>query len=267
MTDKKGFTLVELSIVWVVVGLLIGGILVAQSMIGAAKITGVASQISQFDAGVMNFKTKYNYLPGDAPAFGGDGDGNIDRTAGCGGADNAVNVYQGELEHFWKDFDSQFAGSSPCSGTGSKAISVGAGKNVPASKLGSPNSFFIASALAVTSDVFVSTSNIRNYYALLDGTQLQILIGGTLYRPTTTTSTNSAVKPVDLLALDKKLDDGGANTGIIISGAVGNEGIGYGGVIATPLATCSAGATYQIQNNTYECTPLIRIGGQTGVLQ
>jgi len=29
--------------------------------------------LGQFDAGVENFKTKYNYLPGDAPMFGGTG--------------------------------------------------------------------------------------------------------------------------------------------------------------------------------------------------
>ena len=75
---KKGFTLVELSIVLVIIGLLIGGILVAQSMIGASKIVAVAAQIQQFDAGVMSFKTKYNALPSDAKGFGGDADGIID---------------------------------------------------------------------------------------------------------------------------------------------------------------------------------------------
>lgn len=55
---KKGFTLVELAIVLVIIGLLIGGILVAQSMIGTSKITAAISQIQQFDAGVESFKTK-----------------------------------------------------------------------------------------------------------------------------------------------------------------------------------------------------------------
>ena len=70
---NNGFTLIELSIVLVIIGLLIGGILVGQSLIQSAAINATVSQIQQFDASTMAFKSKYKYLPGDAPAFGGDG--------------------------------------------------------------------------------------------------------------------------------------------------------------------------------------------------
>src|SRR5476649_103906 len=78
---KRGFTLVELSIVLVIIGLLIGGILVAQSMTETARIVAVAAQIQQFDAGVESFKAKYNALPGDAQQFGGNGDGLVTITS------------------------------------------------------------------------------------------------------------------------------------------------------------------------------------------
>ena len=52
---KKGFTLVELSIVLVIIGLLIGGILVAQSMIHTAKIQNTVRLIQQMDTAVSNF--------------------------------------------------------------------------------------------------------------------------------------------------------------------------------------------------------------------
>jgi prepilin-type N-terminal cleavage/methylation domain-containing protein len=74
---KQGFTLVELSIVLVIIGLLIGGILVAQSMIDTSKIEAQVRQIGQFDSAVANFVTKYNSLPGDSPQFGGNGTGVI----------------------------------------------------------------------------------------------------------------------------------------------------------------------------------------------
>ncbi|MEI9897868.1 MAG: prepilin-type N-terminal cleavage/methylation domain-containing protein [Chthoniobacter sp.] len=48
---ESGFTLVEPSIVLVIIGLLIGGILVAQSMISTSKITATIQQLGQFDAG------------------------------------------------------------------------------------------------------------------------------------------------------------------------------------------------------------------------
>lgn len=96
---RKGFTLIELSIVLVIIGLLIGGILAAQSMISTSKITATISQIQQFDAGVMNFKTKYHYLPGDAPAFGGNGDLVIAMSQA-----NYENRYFGcEMSDFWHD--------------------------------------------------------------------------------------------------------------------------------------------------------------------
>ena len=75
----KGFTLVELSIVLVIIGLLIGGILVGQSLIGSSKTIALVRQIQQIEAAAATFKSKYKYLPGDAPAYGGDGDGIIDQ--------------------------------------------------------------------------------------------------------------------------------------------------------------------------------------------
>src|SRR5450432_3599729 len=135
---KRGFTLVELSIVLVIVGLLIGGILVAQSMIATSKIVAVAAQIQQFDAGVDSFKSKYNYLPGDAPAFGGDGDGMID--IGPGYAQNYIASLDCEIADFWNNLEpGKFTKytASPCAATGVQAISTGASPDVPPSKLGS----------------------------------------------------------------------------------------------------------------------------------
>lgn len=66
MRAKKGFTLVELSIVIVIVGLLIGGILIAKSMIETSRLQKLISTIQQYEIAVDNFKTVYNNaLPGD----------------------------------------------------------------------------------------------------------------------------------------------------------------------------------------------------------
>lgn len=257
---RNGFTLLELSIVLVILGLLIGGILVAQSMIGAAKITATVTQIGQFDAGVANFKAKYNYLPGDAPAFGGDGNGVIDIMWY-----NSVTRFACELPNFWSSIDQQQYKSYVCVGSsGVQAIAKGDNKNVPESKLGSSGSFFIASALSSDGGT-ADLTDPKNYYAILSGTQLQTLIFGD-YDMVPTTDENSPVKSADLLALDSKIDDGVANLGNVISGSIANyQSVGIGGIIATPATgICSIGGSYLVNDPGYGCTPLIRIGAQAG---
>ncbi len=70
MRQVKGFTLVELAIVLVVIGLMIGGILVAQSMIETSRINAQIKQLQQLDVLTQNFTTKFNRLPGDANSNG-----------------------------------------------------------------------------------------------------------------------------------------------------------------------------------------------------
>ena len=65
--NNKGFTLVELAIVLVIIGLLIGGILAAQSMISNAKIKRLISEVQQYNTMIVLFKSQYNYWPGDYP--------------------------------------------------------------------------------------------------------------------------------------------------------------------------------------------------------
>lgn len=62
---KAGFTLIELSIVLVVIGLIIGAILVGQDLIEAAKMRKVLHEKDDFITRYYTFKLKYNAIPGD----------------------------------------------------------------------------------------------------------------------------------------------------------------------------------------------------------
>jgi len=86
MKRNQGFTLVEIAIVLVIIGLLLGGILKGQEMITQAKIKNVIADMSGVSAAMYGYQDRYRALPGDdknaatrwstAPAAtAGDGDG------------------------------------------------------------------------------------------------------------------------------------------------------------------------------------------------
>src|ERR1035441_1046144 len=91
-TKQAGFTLVELGIVMIIIGLLIGGVLKGQQLITNAQITATVAQIKSIDAATTSFKDQYNAMPGDMSTpttrlpncaagtncgFAGNGDGKV----------------------------------------------------------------------------------------------------------------------------------------------------------------------------------------------
>ena len=104
---QSGFTLVEIAIVLVIIGLLIGGVLKGREMITNAKIKRVENDFAGVSAAIYAYQDRYGVLPGDDPSastrFSGtwrtsdNGNGNGNIAGGWNSTNNGV-----ESRKIWK---------------------------------------------------------------------------------------------------------------------------------------------------------------------
>lgn len=215
---RQGFSLVELSIVLVILGLLTGGILAGQSLIRAAELRSVSTDFNRYTAAINTFRDKYFALPGDmtnATKFwtsnGGTGSDdtcfNTPSTtqATCDGNGNGQIEYTsatrplGEPHRAWQHLANAGLIEGQYNGDGDQAADV-PGTTVPRGRISNTGFSLI---YIVTASFYGETFSAQsNGNQLLFGTQAGPMRG-------------AAIKPEEAWNLDTKMDDGKPDMGAL----------------------------------------------------
>lgn len=202
--SQAGVTLIELSIVLLIIGLIAGSIVITRSVIRSSEIQSIASQSQIYAAAITNFTAEFQSLPGDMPdftqhwsgAFNGDGNGFID--AAITGANQPSEPFQ-----LWRHLE--LSGKLPIKMTGLNAntfnITAVAGSNVPAGRL-SDSGWFVGYDLAL----------LPNMYAVKEGHYF--IFGRT---QTTGLPVGRLLTPDEAYSLDLKIDNGEPATGNVVA--------------------------------------------------
>ena len=216
---QSGFTLVEIAIVLVIIGLLLGGILKGQELITNAKVRNLADQQNAVKAAFYAFQDRFRALPGDyrdaatnIPNVAAGGNGNAQIEAGGTSGENVLVWYH--LTNAGFISCSQCAANPGASPTPSQA-------NSPINAFnGVMTIIFDKDYAGVASD----TNNLKS--------------GGQI--------------PSNIIAeVDRKIDDGVPTTGAFRFSAAN-----IGGGTAPDIAKCLTGATpqaWQLQTPESNC--------------
>lgn len=252
--QRKGFSLVELSIVLVILGLLVGGIMTGQNLIRAAELRAVTGEYDKYTTAVNIFRDKYFALPGDmanatkfwSPATNCPGtttQGTTDGTTCDGNGDGRISFSTPTSNEAYRSWQ-HLANAGLVEGTYNGVTGPGNGMynsligiNVPASKL-SPAGWSLFYRGNQTGDASLFGMEYGNAF----------IFGAA----TPTTVTDAAIfSPEEMWNIDTKIDDGKPGQGRVIAfrhNACTNSG-------GDPTAL---DADYQLSVSSTECAMFIR---------
>jgi prepilin-type N-terminal cleavage/methylation domain-containing protein len=232
---KSGFTLIELSIVLVIIGLIAGGVLVGRDLISAAEIRAQIAQIDQLNQATNAFKLKYGYLPGDIPdapavsygfsgrgIYPGQGDGNgiiIGNTAEGETGNYGWAMNGGETNLFWTDLSDaklilySFTQYNPYGPPGPDITGSDIALYLPLAKIGRNNYIYAWSGGWMGATWPDLNSDSFNYFGIsaIDGIHEWAFI-----------NSRAGMTVQEAYSMDTKIDDGMPQSGAVTAMYVGN---------------------------------------------
>lgn len=246
--SESGFTLVELAIVMIIIGLLIGGILKGQELINNARVSSTVAQVKAVESGISGFRDKYGGMPGDIAgantrlpnclaalcfqAAVGNGDGFVQTgTANDPGAASATTNEAGIAFI-------QLGAAGFLGGVNSGTATFGSGTSHPVTPIGGVWNFGYSDGATPVTGFNGAAGNLQaGHYVVASNT------AGAVAAATTV-----PFQPVQAAAIDRKVDDGMPNTGIV-------RALGTNGGAATNCALGAGAATdaYQEVNTSVVC--------------
>lgn len=233
-STRSAFTLVELSIVLVIIGLIIGGIIASTSILKRTEMQTVLNDYSNYSTAVAQFRQQYGGYPGDihdATSFWGDdsticadgnvtngspgtcnGDSNGDMSdfaaSGCRFADGTTTARCEEPYRAWQHLvlgefiKGYYTGTTPTTGTNGVVL----GTNVPKSHIDQAGWSFGYKADTTSAPVADQyNQGLSNFLAF-----------GAVVAASAQTQ-GAALTPTDAWNVDKKIDDGKPGTGRVVT--------------------------------------------------
>lgn len=220
-SQSSGFTLVELAIVLMIIGLLIGGVLRGQELMNNARVSAVIQQVKAYDGALATFQDTYSMLPGDmvnpgarlpnctTPACNTSGNGNgliapIGQSPQALGTTTQAYPITGENATFWTHLAAAhlISGVNPAAAVTANDNSWG--QQFPASKIGGG---FQVVTVAVPANV-TSPGASGPYLVLIGDPNRGHFVG---------VPGQNAITGVQASQIDRKMDDGLPQNGDIIA--------------------------------------------------